>query len=268
MEVDRWLQYVGVHNEGRYLPALQRTFGLSFSVGSHIRSALDPSRSHFHGGLRGAIWGVKEWVRWRWAHVRGERPLVKDPLAVFSAEWIAAEFDPQVVILVRHPAGFVHSLRRAEWTHDFTSFTEQPMLMQRLPQKYANQVREAARDPGDIIDQATLLWKIIYHEVSEYRDRHPDWMIVRKEDLSTRPMKEFKSLCTFLDIAFDERFKQNVRDHTSGPSAPEELHAVQRDSQSEAWKWKRALDQCTIDRVRRRTAPVWNEFYERDSWKQ
>jgi len=81
-------------------------------------------------------------------------------------------------------------------------------------------------------------------------------------------MEEFKALCQFLDIPFDAQFRQNVREHTTGRSDPEDLYAVERDSQSEAWKWKRALNPHTVDRVCHQTAPVWDEFYEPDSWKQ
>lgn len=267
VRVERWLQYVGTHNEEHYKTALQRTFDLRFSLGKHIRSAVDASTSHFHDGSRGIVWAMKEWGRWIWARMAGRRPLVKDPLAIFSAEWIASRFDPQIVILVRHPAGFAHSHQRAGWTHDFTSFTEQPALMGRLPDSHARELREAVDEPGDIVDQAALLWKVIYHEVSRYRERHSEWMIVRNEDLATRPLKEFRSLCQFLDIPFDDRFKQSVRTHTSGPTDPEELHAVQRDSQSEAWKWKRKLEKSTIDRIQRLTSPVWEKFYDRSSWK-
>src|SRR5438067_1059673 len=54
-------------------------------------------------------------LRCRWWHFRGYRPLVKDPAALFSSEWLARTFGFQVVLLSRHPAAFVSSLKRLGW---------------------------------------------------------------------------------------------------------------------------------------------------------
>lgn len=40
------------------------------------------------------------------------RPLVKDPFALFSAEWFADNFDAEVIVIVRHPAAVVSSIKR------------------------------------------------------------------------------------------------------------------------------------------------------------
>ena len=44
---------------------------------------------------------------------RGDRVVMKDPLAFFSAEWLMQNFGMTVVVLIRHPAAFVASLKAA-----------------------------------------------------------------------------------------------------------------------------------------------------------
>ena len=66
-------------------------------------------------------------LRYRMRHLR---PLVKDPMALFSAEWIAETFDAQVVVVVRHPAAFASSLKLDGWTHPFSHFLNQPALIE------------------------------------------------------------------------------------------------------------------------------------------
>ena len=111
---DRWFQYVGAKNEDQYAPAIDQTYSLRFSPGLHITSSLASSHPHWHDGVFGAVWSVREWARWTRARLSGLRPLVKDPHALFAAEWIADRYDAQVVVLVRHPAGFVDSVQRAD----------------------------------------------------------------------------------------------------------------------------------------------------------
>src|SRR5207244_504544 len=41
-----------------------------------------------------------------------KRPLLDDPYASLAAEWIAAEFDGQAAVIIRHPAAMVASYRR------------------------------------------------------------------------------------------------------------------------------------------------------------
>jgi len=270
VQIDRWFQFVSEHNENRHAPALRRTFDLRFSPARHVASVLQNTTSHFHEGMRGIAWALKEYGKWTWARVNGWRPLVKDPLALFSAEWIADRFDTQVIVLVRHPAGFAHSLQRTGWSHDFTNFIEQPELMKSLPAGLAQEIREAAEDPGDIVEQASLLWKVIYSTVASYQNRHPEWKVVRNEDLAVHPFQEFEKLCNFLDVPFDARMKQAVKEFTANrsPSSGETpIHKVRRNSRSEAWKWRRLLDRDTIERIREQTAPVWEEFYAPDEWK-
>ena len=47
------------------------------------------------------------------------RPIMKDPIAVLSAEWLAQVFNMDVICLIRHPAAFVYSLAKANWDFNF-----------------------------------------------------------------------------------------------------------------------------------------------------
>ena len=90
-----------------------------------------------------------------------QRTLVKDPIAVFSAEWLAERFNMDVVIIIRHPAAFVDSIRERNWTHDFNHFLKQPLLLEEHLSPFKEEIIEFTRRPYDILDQAILLWKFI-----------------------------------------------------------------------------------------------------------
>ncbi|MCS4155849.1 hypothetical protein GGQ03_003154 [Salinibacter ruber] len=269
VRVGRWFEHVPKNYMGRYEEAMQQTVHLKFALLSQLRAALRGERQKAKNGWRGAIEAFQEWGRWTRARWQEKRPLLKDPIALFSAEWIAERFDAQVIVMVRHPAGFVHSLRRAGWTHDFSSFTEQPALLEGVLAPFAEEIRRAESDPGDIVEQAILLWKIMYHVVDRYRERHPDWTFVRNEDLGAHPMKHYRMLCQHLNLSFDSRMKQTVHEFTGAEDQDTDetpLHAVRRDSEAEVWKWKNELNYETIHRVKKGTSPVWENFYTNKEW--
>ena len=113
----------------------------------------------------------------------GARPLVKDPIALLSAEWLAERFEMDVVVLIRHPAGFAGSLKRLGWKHSFATF----LVDGRAPEvvrPFEDEIRAQAERPGGMLEQAALLWRILYGAVDGYRERHPDWVFLRHEDAS------------------------------------------------------------------------------------
>ncbi len=40
------------------------------------------------------------------------RPLIKDPIGLFSYKWLVSKFDMDVLVLIKHPAAFVSSLKK------------------------------------------------------------------------------------------------------------------------------------------------------------
>ena len=95
-----------------------------------------------------------------------------------------------VVLTVRHPAGFAGSVKRLRWTHDFGGFLEDGLPPEL--ERFEPEIREQARRPGGVVEQAALLWRILYAAVDGYRRRHPDWVVVRHEDLSRDPLGRFE----------------------------------------------------------------------------
>ena len=142
---------------------------------------------HALHGVRDAARSVKDYAAFTLARPRHARPLLKDPIAVFSSEWLASAFDAEVVFLVRHPAAFASSLKRFGWSTASTTTLEQPLLMRDHLAPFEKEIRSSRPQPGDIVSQAILLWRMIYSTGPTFRERHPDWTFVRHEDLSRDP---------------------------------------------------------------------------------
>jgi hypothetical protein len=179
------------------------------------------------------------------------RALVKDPLALFSAGWLSSRFRMRPVVLIRHPAAFAASLKAAGWTHPFAHFLHQPLLMAHCLEPFARQIMRFAKTEHDIIDQAALLWTLIYTSVLDYQQRFPDWIYVRHEDLAREPISGFRALFDALDLEFGEATVHLIHEHRR--------HDLDR--------WRTALTPADVDRIRHAVDAVSARFYTDQEWQ-
>jgi hypothetical protein len=187
---DRYFTVVTAENEERYLPGLERTLAFRYDLGSQLGSQHAP---------RDLARAGRDFARSLPPRLSRARPLVKDPIALLSAEWLADRFGMEVVVLVRHPAAFAASLKRLGWSHDFGSFVVDGRLPEAV-RKYEAEIREQSQRPGDVFAQASLLWRILYGAVEGYRARHPEWTYLRHEDASADPLGTFELLYSKLGL--------------------------------------------------------------------
>jgi hypothetical protein len=257
----QWFFYLCDDNSEVYEDAISRMLRFRYSIAAELEAI----RS-----LRDLLRIGRDWPRYSWHQVRRSRALVKDPIAFFSAPWLARRYDLEVVVLVRHPAAFASSLKRMGWTFDFRNWLDQPLLMRDLLGKWEVEIREAVRTPGDVVDQAALLWNVIYDVTDHLRVEHPDWIVLRHEDLSLEPEAEFEMLFRRLGLKFDESIRRRVAEATSAENpaeAPEgESHALRRDSRANVRIWQRRLSRDEVDRLRRRVDRVASRYYAPEEW--
>lgn len=206
-----------------------------------------------------------------WDRTKAVRPLIKDPIAVFSAGWLASRFETRNVVMIRHPAAFAGSLKARRWTHPFSHFLEQPLLMSHHLAPFADDIRRFADEEQDVVDQAALLWTLIHVMILKYQETCPDWHYVRHEDLSGNPVEGFRSLFDRLDLEFTDEIERTVVAHAvpeaSQPAAPARTSPdLVRDSRANIGTWKVRLTPPEIDRVRSRVRDVARHFYSDHEW--
>jgi hypothetical protein len=174
-----------------------------------------------------------------------------------------------VVVLVRHPAAFTGSIKKAGWSFDFQQLLDQPLLMQRHLSGFRRELERMARQPGDLVDQACLLWNLVYHVVAEYREGHPDWIFVRHEDLSIDPVSTFGDLFRRLGLDYTSGAQRTVADFSAADN-PTEQHSgseIRRDSRANIRNWRERLTAEEIERVKSRTLEVAARFYTERDWE-
>lgn len=254
-----WFPYLCEENGERYVADIRRMLQLRYRPLAELASVRSPK-----DGLRMG----RDWAKLANARRAGARPLLKDPIAVFSAEWLADRFDMDVVVLVRHPAAFAHSLKARGLTHPFSHFLAQPLLMRDHLGPYEEEIRAFAASERPPLEQAILLWKLVYSTVARFRERRPAWLVLRLEDVASEPLGAFERIYERLGLPFDDAARRAVLEH-SDPSNPAEVAdpaARHRDSRASVVVWRSRLDEDEVARVRVGVEPVAKEFYADADW--
>jgi len=218
-----------------------------------------------HGSLTDLPRLMKFQIQCLKARMLYKRPLMKDPLALFSTEWLAERFNMDVVLLIRHPAAFVGSLKVADWPFPFSHLLKQPLLLEHYLTDFKDEIKEYADHEHDIIDQAILLWNLIYSTAAKFQLKHgEDWIFVKHEDLSRAPLDEFRRIYHKLDLSFTEAARNRIAKYSFADEQDEER--MKRDSKSNIWKWTYRLTDEEIRRVREKTENIASKFYGEEDW--
>lgn len=257
---DYWFTYICPDNEALYYKYFDKTVHFRYNVPWSWDLLTDSEKR------TQVMNDYKHFERQRKA---GLRPLIKDPIAVFSTEWLATRFNMDVIALIRHPAAFAYSIKKAGWAHDFSHFTRQPLLMRDHLSPFAEELQQFVDNRPDIIDQAALLWKLIHYMIAGYQDNYPNWLFVRHEDLSLDPINGFKTIFSKLNLTFTDGVRETIEDYSSPKNekpSTEVLGFSKRDSRANISTWKTGLSADEIQRIRDRVGEVAFRYYSDDEW--
>jgi hypothetical protein len=258
-KVPGWYTYICTQNEAGFLPAFRQTL-------SYRYHALDEFRSI--RSRKDAMRMGRDWQIFLMGRLKRKRPLLKDPFAVFSAPWFANRLGCRVVITVRHPAAFASSLKRLEWNFDFNDLLSQPLLMNDLLEPFREEMESVPAE--DLIAQGSLLWKMVYSIVRDFGVQNPDFIIVRHEDLSLEPVKQYEALYRSLGLNFTPSAQKAVAGSSSSANPGElsttDIHGYKLDSRASLHRWKQRLTGEEIDRIASLTAEVAARYYPEVEW--
>jgi hypothetical protein len=258
-KVPLWYTYVTKDNETAYLDSFRETLGYRYHFPAEIASLRST-----HDILRMGR-DLSIFLRGR---LMRSRPLLKDPFAVFSLAWFAERLGCQIVVTVRHPAGFASSLKRLNWPFDFRDLLAQPLLMRDWLEPYRGQMEDMPAD--DVIAQASLLWAMVYKSVQVACQQVPGVHVVRHEDLSFDPVAGFRQLYSETGLEFTPRVERKILESSSSENPTElskgKVHSVKLDSRANVHNWRRRLTPEEIGRVRQLTEEVSQSYYPDVGW--
>ncbi len=252
-----WFPYTpGMEDRESVMQSLERT--LEFRHRAPVPETFGPYRA-----LKRKTRQILENSDHRW-HRR--RPLIKDPLALFSAEDLAKRFHLDVVCMVRHPLAFCSSLKKWNWKFPFSHFLEQPALMERHFAAEADEIRRFAEEEQPIVHQAALLWNLFHKVIRSYQQDHPDWHFPRHAEVVADPVPQFEILYQKLGLEFNDEVALKLSQSLHGGRGETSQTIYQpRDASSVGHTWKKRLATEEIAHVLARTQVLRKHFYPEES---
>jgi hypothetical protein len=192
--------------------------------------------------------------------------LVKDPLALLSADWLYAQYGFSMIVTIRNPLAFVGSVKAVGVHFDFNHFLKQHKLLDGWLKPYVAEVVEACADTThfDLIDKAILVWNVLNFVVLDYKERYPEWLFVRHEDIAKNPVAGFRSLFDFLGLSMTQEVMSFIQNHTAKGNPVEESRAYKyqpRDAIATLDTWKTRLSPAEIERVKFGTREISSILY-------
>ncbi|MCF8069987.1 MAG: sulfotransferase [Desulfobacterales bacterium] len=212
---------------------------------------------------------LKDYSVFKFRNHSYHRPLMKDPMAFFSAEWLADRFDADVIITIRHPAAFVGSMKVKQWKYGIRRILKQSLLIEHHLGIFEHEMKSLIKNhKNDYIGLALLGWKIFYHMLSKYERNHPEWLFIRHEDLSADPINGYRDIYQKLGLEFTDRAKRRILEFSSAANPVEQHngHKLKRDSRSNISTWKSRLTAGEIERVKKETFDLAQKYYSDSDW--
>jgi len=215
------------------------------------------------------VWDQKkEFQEYRRRHML---PLIKGPNSLMSAGWLASRFDIHVVIMIRHPAAVVASMKRLNWGFDPSKWAlSQRLLLRDYLSPLEDELKLLRDSKPDIIDQTALFWKVLYFVVLKYKKEFPEWIYLRHEDLSREPLSNFEQLFKTLGLEFTDEVQEQIVEYSS-ESNPSHSTGVDKllklNSKKVISQWKNALSAQEVKRIKERVGEVSKYYYSDSDWE-
>lgn len=196
------------------------------------------------------------------------KPILKDPIALFSAEWLHDNFCTKNIVIIRHPAGFISSLIKNKWSFDFKNFECQPDLLSNELSKFQNEIRRHSSEEYHILDQGILLWNIIHEYIHRLKLKYPKWYIVKLEDIALHPENQFRQIFNYLELPMTSKVHEMIGKTTSASNRTERdesVNLVYRNSKRIIDIWKKRLSKSEQLKIYKNSK--WQLFYSQSDWE-
>ncbi|MEQ8711498.1 MAG: sulfotransferase [Cyclobacteriaceae bacterium] len=212
--------------------------------------------------------------RYQDALIKGSNavPLIKDPFALFSADTLAQKLDCRVVVIIRHPAAFVHSVQRMNWGFNFNWFLSQTRLMDDLISPFEEELiaRKKKGYNKSVTESTCLIWSIFHYVINHYQNENKNWVFVRHEDLSFEPLAQYKLIFDGLGLIMTDRVIDAIVSSSNSSNqveaSPNQAFELKRDSKANIQTWKNHLAKSEIDLIRERTEEISRLWYSESDW--
>ncbi len=161
--------------------------------------------------------------------------------------------DSRAIHVIRHPCGYVASIRRGEATGNLSAsvpasedYGMLELLMDSEPARRRGLDMEHMRSASPV-ERLAWRWVLFNEKAMDDMADVEGYRIVRYEDLCADPVEGFKSLFAFAGLPWAAQSEQFVTQSSSTDRTS--YYSVYRNAQKAASAWKHELDGADVERV-------------------
>jgi Sulfotransferase family len=166
------------------------------------------------------------------SELRNQRLLVKSVHAPLALEWLAEEFEFDVLVLLRHPGNVLASWLALDLNEQFVRLEENPAVRSQLLKPWG--VTAPGPDP---LERMIFSIGVLSTALEAAASRNPRWLVRTHEQLCSDPGQEFKKLYADLGLSWSEE----VDGFLVGNDRPGKGFITQRVAAELPDNWKRRL---------------------------
>ncbi len=191
----------------------------------------------------------------------GARPrvLVKEVASFLSAEWVADRWDPQMLVILRHPGAYAVSVRNMDRPERELARLAVMRADEKLREDLIGDLEAHLARVETPLEASLATWGIRTRAALAALDRHPDWGRVHYEDVARDPVAGFRDLYVRLGLAWSDAIEAWIREKTT--STREGHFTTSRVSQERIDAWRHDLTPEEKDRARRVLEPFGLPVY-------
>jgi hypothetical protein len=185
------------------------------------------------------------------------RVLIKEPIGCLLSRYLTAQFGFQTLVLFRHPAAFVASVRTLGWPSQIhlQRLLAQPALMNSTLQPYRGVMERCAESDG--LEAAAALHGSLNRVLWQFVEEMPQMTPVCFEDLCADPLESFRELFARFNVPYTPAMRETHQRLCLAESRPQHsAHETVRRSSDMADKWRKQLK---ADEVRI-VEEIWRSF--------
>lgn len=156
-------------------------------------------------------------------------PILKDPMALYSVEWLVDNFKVEPVIIIRHPIGIIKSLLRLGWSKkfNFSYLTIQPQLLKRFyDDENIREIKEivSRNETLTVLERTAYFVRFSYFPIVRYFEEYPNWNFLVYEKLVNHPENEFFQLIEKLSLKPSKVTLRSISNDARGEYNPLKAH--------------------------------------------
>jgi len=132
--------------------------------------------------------------------------VVKSAHGPLAVEWIASQFQPQVVVVGRHPLNIVASWMELGWGG--CSLDTNPKIVERYVRRW-----DLPALPPTCSRLSRVAWEVglLLSVLRSSAEAHPEWRLVSHEQMCSDPTGQFQELFTTLGLRWTDAAELHLR---------------------------------------------------------